>query len=316
MNVDHRTNITARMIPPNSEIPRPIERKQSLRVRSNPPLTEVICKEKVSGRKQLSRTKSLPKVTPPPIHESPIIRGFHQVHIAADRGGESPKLKKEAQLQPRSCFSLRSIFVSTELNSARNARHPISLSAAKRIALQLNSEFKSQPPRHTSSPVQQPPRRTKSCLSSRTLRASTEEPHVRKTTRTVSFGRVEGVVVKNIARENKDTLWFSRDEYRSMRQDAMDIAHITSIKGTPTNSSEVSSRGLEKFTEKTCTKLRAARISVLEHNDLAMYALASSHAIHTARQLAQMDALDAMAIQKEMGVDQLPHRRSRIKLNP
>lgn len=166
-----------------------------------------------------------------------------------------------------------------------------------------------------SAPVRQLPRRTKSCLSSRSLRASLEEPPVRKTTRTVSFGAVKGITIENIAVANKNSLWFSRDEYSSMRQEAFEIAKVTRKKGTLKESSQITSRGLEKYIDQESTTLQVARQSVLEHHDLAMYALASNRAVRTARQLAEMDALEAFSIQQQdSAFVRKPPQRSRGKL--
>jgi hypothetical protein len=154
-------------------------------------------------------------------------------------------------------------------------------------------------------------------MSARSLRASLREPTARKTTRTVSFGRVEGVTVENIAQGNKNALWFSRDEYSLMRKEAAQIANDTQKKGAFKESSRISTRGLERFLETDSRQTRDPRISVLEHNDLAMYALASNRAVNTARQLAEKDALEAHSIQQESSRRKVSRTKSKDKLfNP
>jgi hypothetical protein len=151
-------------------------------------------------------------------------------------------------------------------------------------------------------------------MSARSLRDSLQEPSVRKTTRTVSFGRVEGVTVKNFSQENKNTLWFSPDEYSSMRKEAFQIANDTQKNGVVKESSRISTRGLERFLETDSRQKRDPRISVLVHNDLAMYALASNRAVNAARQLAEKDALEAHSIQQERSRRKVSRTKSKDKL--
>jgi hypothetical protein len=131
-------------------------------------------------------------------------------------------------------------------------------------------------------------------------RTSLDRDATRKTTRSVSFGAVKGVTVENIAEENKNALWFTRDEYNSMRHEAKEIASATHKRGGPLKeTSRRCSRGLEKYIDHDSSTVQVARLSVLEHHDLAMYALASSRAVNEARQLAEKDALEAFSIQQE-----------------
>lgn len=140
--------------------------------------------------------------------------------------------------------------------------------------------------------------RTRSCLSTRSSSITKEEPTVRQTTRTVSFGSFEGKIVENIARENKNLLWFSKDEYSAMRHEAILIATTTKRLGAPRESSQISTRGLEQYI-KDDSKSEFAKKSILEHNDLAMYALASARAVNTARSRAEMDAIEVHSFQSK-----------------
>jgi hypothetical protein len=164
------------------------------------------------------------------------------------------------------------------------------------------------PQRKAESPIRQTPRRIKSCMSAENA------PPVRKPKRRVSFGRVEGVIVKAIARENKTKLWFSSDEYKTMREEALVIAQAIREKKIAKDSSNATLRGLEKFVDKEATTAKTARLSVLEHQDLTMYALASNRAVLQARETALLDALEAIAIQKESKILPVPLRR--FNLNP
>lgn len=177
------------------------------------------------------------------------------------------------------------------------------------IAANRGKDVKTPPP--PPPPVRQLAR-TKSCLSSRSLRATIQQPPAPRTPRTVSFGRVEGVTVENIANENKNALWFSRDEYSTMRQEAVQIARAAQKKGLLKETSKVCARGLEKYLDPK--QARDPRISVLEHNDLAMYALASNRAVQTARQLAAKDADEAYSIQHESTRKKVSRHHSSDKL--
>jgi hypothetical protein len=149
-------------------------------------------------------------------------------------------------------------------------------------------------------PIRQVPRRTRSCLSSKLSRTSHDRDATRKTTRSVSFGAVRGVTVENIAEDNKNALWFTKDEYSSMRQEAKEITSAAYKRGGPLKeTSRTCSRGLEKYIVHDSSTVQIARLSVLEHHDLAMYALASSRAVNEARQMAEKDALEAFSIQQE-----------------
>lgn len=170
------------------------------------------------------------------------------------------------------------------------------------IAANRGEDVNTLPP----APVRRPLCRTNSCLSSQRGR---REP-VRRTIRTVSFGSIEGRVVENIARENKNSLWFSKDEYSAMRNEALLIATTTKQVGPLEESSTISSRGLEQYIRNDGAKSDFAKKSVLEHNDIAMYSLASARAVNQARQLAEMDAIEAHLIQKNIS-----SRRSMDKKN-
>lgn len=85
-----------------------------------------------------------------------------------------------------------------------------------------------------------------------------------------------------------------------MRNEAILIATTTKKVGPLEESSTISSRGLEQFIRNDGSKSTFAKKSVLEHNDIAMYTLASAGAVNKARQLAEMDAIEAHLIQKNI----------------
>ena len=151
-------------------------------------------------------------------------------------------------------------------------------------------------------PARRPRSRTHSCLANGRFQGEggTRGAPTRHTNRTVSFGSIEGKLVENIARTNKNSLWFSKDEYIAMRNEAILIATTVKKVGPLEESSKISSRGLEQFIETDGSKSDFAKKSVLEHNDIAMYALASAGAVNKARQMAEMDAIEAHLFQKNL----------------
>jgi hypothetical protein len=150
-------------------------------------------------------------------------------------------------------------------------------------------------------PVRRPLCRTRSCLPNGLFHDDGEQREpVRRTNRSVSFGSIEGKFVENIARANKNSLWFSKDEYSAMRNEAILIASTTKRVGPLEESSQISSRGLEKYIRDDGARSEFAKKSVLEHNDIAMYALASARSVNKARQLAEMDAIEAHLIQENI----------------
>ncbi|GAX19442.1 hypothetical protein FisN_19Hu013 [Fistulifera solaris] len=214
-----------------------------------------------------------------------------------DAGHSSPPERSSPQL--RSIFALRSLVSSQPSSTVR--RYSASEAKPDRIE-QLHR-----------SPIRHAPRRIKSCMSPCSLRPSAENgPPIRKPKRTVSFGRVEGVIVKDIARENKNTLWFSSDEYKTMRDEAFQIALTIREKKAVGDTPHATSRGLERFVNKESTTIKTARLSVLEHQDLTMYSLASHRAVLEARETALLDALEAIAIQKESQRPSVCRRRSKL----
>ncbi len=155
-------------------------------------------------------------------------------------------------------------------------------------------------------PARRLPCRTRSCLSNGQLRSGDRHRDpAHQIKRTVSFGSIEGKFVENIAQSHKNSLWFSKEEFIAMRQEAILIADATKRVGPFDDFSEISSRGLEHFILSKESRSEFAKKSVLEHNDMAMYALASAGAVNKARQLAEMDAIEAHLIQRD-----IPSRRT------
>lgn len=328
----------------------PLERIKSIRLSSRSPVTEKPKKKRTS--KDLKKSCQSPKADPRPdpahTNQTSHYRLTYHSSSCSDTGDASmlpstinpPERIKIIRLNSSSPVidnekkKRTSKDVKKNYQSPRADPHPhpdpISIIRQSRIprgfqqvyiSANRDEDIHHYLPRASVPPVQrQPPRRTRSCLSSTSLNAFRDEPVRRNTKRTVSFGRVEGVTVENISLENKSSLWFSRDEYSVMRHEAFQIAHATrNNKGTTKEeSSHTSFRGLEKFIDMNSMTQQVARISVLEHHDLAMYSLASRRAVQMARQLADKDAVEAFLIQKECYRDRLPpqHRARGKLLNP
>lgn len=117
--------------------------------------------------------------------------------------------------------------------------------------------------------------------------------------RSVSFGTVQGIYVPNIARSNKNVLWFSKEEYNAMRNEAVQVVATARRQGVFKESSTVTSRGLEQYVQKDTSRTYVAKNSVLHHHDLAMYAIASTRSVSEARQRADQVAKETFRYQSK-----------------
>jgi hypothetical protein len=92
----------------------------------------------------------------------------------------------------------------------------------------------------------------------------------------------------------KRALWFSKSEYKEMKNEMFEMAKMTKLDGRMDETSHFSYRGLERMLSNEGVS-ELAKQSILIHRDETMYALASARAVSEARQLAQTDADDAAA---------------------
>lgn len=149
-----------------------------------------------------------------------------------------------------------------------------------------------------SCPISLPSRSLSSrrCAPSRSLSSRSSERG--GVTRKVSFSdeshRTYSVPRMATNNDEKRALWFSKSEYKEMKNEMFQIATLTRTDGPMNETPHFSYRGLERMLSNDGVS-ELAKQSVLVHRDETMYALASARAVSDARQLGQTDAEDAAA---------------------